>query len=126
MTRYLFVAAMLMVLVACSTQDELYFRTNPQQLQKAIDNCPEKQPSLVSCEQLAEIAEDVSKLAYQLQVNPQGFGKKILALQENLAKQKADLLTNPNQPELKIKIKKNEQQLVEYLAIVKWLESPES
>jgi hypothetical protein len=126
MIKYLFIVPMLMILVACSTQDEFYFRTNPKQLQKAVNACPEIQPSQLSCQKLADIAEDLSKLAYQLQVNPQGFGKNILALEETLAKQKAALQTDPNQPKLKTMIKKNEKQLAEYLAIVKWLESPES
>lgn len=124
--KYLFMACLSIFLVACSTKNEQYYRTNPQALEDAIKSCPAKQPSNLSCEQLANIASSVKELAYELQVNPPAFGKKILALQELLAKQKAELQTNPNQLELKTTFEKNQQQLAECLAIVKWLESPES
>ncbi|CEG60662.1 hypothetical protein [Legionella micdadei] len=115
-----------LVLVACSTQDEQYYRTHPQALQEAIKNCPAEQPSRLKCEELAGIATSVNKLAFQLQANPQAFGKKILSLQETLATQQATLKANPNQPELRETVKKTEESLAECLAIVRWLESPES
>lgn len=126
MMKYLFLLCTPLILVACATQDENYYRKNPQALQQAVKNCPNKSSSEVSCEQLMKLAENINELAYQLQINPQGFGKKILTLQENLAKQQADLQDNPNQPELRKMIEQNKQQLVERLAVVKWLESPES
>jgi len=64
-------------------------------------------------------------LAYQLQYNPQGFGHKILALQQTIATQQSELTTN-NSPELKTSLAQNKQDLAYYLAVVKWLESPES
>ena len=48
----------------------------------------------------------INELSYQLRSDPQGYGKKILSLQEQL--------NVDNTEELKY-----------YLAIVKWLESPE-
>ena len=124
--KYLLIACVSMLLLACSTKDEQYFRTNPQALFKSIKMCPAKQPSLVSCEQLTNIAAAMNELAYQLQISPQNFGKKILSLQETLAKQQSDLKANPNQADLKETISKNEQSLAERLAVVRWLESPES
>ncbi|CEK10970.1 hypothetical protein [Legionella hackeliae] len=115
-----------MLLSACTVEDENYYRRNPQVLQQALKNCPDKKPSHISCEQLATLAASVNELAYQLQMNPQGFGKKILALQETLAKQRLELENNPNQPELKSLVEKNKQDLTQRLAIVRWLESPES
>ena len=115
-----------MLLIACSTKDEQYYRTHPKALKEAIKNCPAKQPSQLSCDQLAMIDSTVNDLAYQLQISPLAFGKKILVLQESLAKQQSDLKANPNQFELKQTIEKNKQQLAECLAIVRWLESPES
>lgn len=127
MIKYFFIALIPLVFVACSTQEnEQYYRTHPQALQDAIKKCPAQKPSGFSCDQLAGIATSVNELAFQLQVNPQTFGKKILALQETLASQQANLKTNPNQPELKETVKKNEEQLAECLAVVRWLESPES
>jgi hypothetical protein len=114
------------VLVACSTQDENYYRLNPQALQQAIKGCPNKQTGGINCEQLIAVASSVNKLAYQLQINPQEFGKQILFLQQNLAKQRSALHINSDQPELRKIVAESQQQLVERLAIVKWLESPES
>ncbi|KTC93804.1 MULTISPECIES: hypothetical protein [Legionella] len=125
MQKYLFMACMSLLLAACSTQEDgQYYRTHPQALQNAVKDCPAKQPANISCKQLAEVATGVNELAYQLQVNPQAFGKKIIALQETLASQQANLKANPNQPELKVTVQNNEEQLAEYLAIVRWLESP--
>ena len=127
MIKYLFIACVPLLLAACSAQkNEQYYRTHPQALQEAIKSCPAQQPAKINCQQLTDIAMDVNELAYQLQANPQAFGKKILALQETLASQHASLKTNPDQLELKDTIQKNEAQLTECLAIVRWLESPES
>ncbi|MCC5014906.1 MULTISPECIES: hypothetical protein [unclassified Legionella] len=113
-------------LAACSTRDEQYYRLNPQALQQAIKDCPNKQPAQISCEQLAAINSSVYELVYQIQINPQEFGKQILSIQQELAKQRIVLKKNPKQPELRKMIEENEQRLAERLAIVRWLESPES
>ncbi|KTC78401.1 hypothetical protein [Legionella brunensis] len=126
MRKCLFLICLSILSTACSAQDEAYYRQNPQALQQAVKNCPNKKPTQISCEQLAILAESVNELAYQLQINPQAFGKKILALQETLAKQQIELKNNPNQPDLKNLIEENKKNLAERLAIVKWLESPES
>jgi hypothetical protein len=91
---------------------ERYYNLHPDALQKAIAACPQKQPRDVSCDQLKVIALRVNKLAYQLRLNPQEYGKEILALQEAIAKQ-----DNKN-------AETNKRDLRERLAIVKWLESP--
>lgn len=116
--KFLFLLCASFLLIACSTPNEQYYRLNPDVLQKALKQCPEKQPSGLGCEKLAAVAEEMNRLAFQLQSNPQAFGKKILALQETMAKQDANLDT--------ASIDKNKQQLAEYLAVVKWLESPKS
>ncbi|MDI9818285.1 MULTISPECIES: hypothetical protein [unclassified Legionella] len=126
MLRYLLLICALLTLVACSARDEDYYRKNPQALQLAIKNCPEQAPAGLSCEQLTAIAHRINQLAYQLQISPQNFGRKILELQQTLAKQQAELEKNPEQSEIKAIIEENKQQLSERLAIVKWLESPES
>jgi len=81
--RYLFLACTLL-LVACSPQNERYYRTHPEALQNAIKKCPAHQPSHLSCKQLTGIARITNELAYQLQTNPQTFGQKILALQQTI------------------------------------------
>jgi hypothetical protein len=123
--KYLFMACTLF-LVACSSRDEYYYLTHPQALQNAVKNCPEKQSSELSCNQLTNIAITTNDLVFQLQTHPQGFGKKILALQETIAKQKINLQTKADQAELKLIFEKNKRLLEQYLAVVKWLESPES
>ncbi|MBA2653262.1 MAG: hypothetical protein H0U73_13510 [Tatlockia sp.] len=123
--KYLFMACALL-LVACSPPNEAYYQRNPQALQEAIKNCPAKNPSNLSCEQLKAIALKINELAYQLQVNPQAFGKKILALQETIAVQKTELAGKANQSVLKETLEKNKQLLDQCMAIVQWLESPES
>lgn len=124
--NYLLLAGMFMVLTACTTKDEYYYQTHPQALQEAIKNCPQKPAAHVSCEQLNQVASSINELAYELQVSPQGFGKKILALQNKLAKQQSALHKNPKRSKLIRLTKKSEQRLAEYLAVVRWLESPES
>jgi hypothetical protein len=56
----------------------------------------------------------------------QAFGNKILSLQQTIAQQKSELEKNNSNQELKTSLDKNEHDLVEFLAVVKWLESPES
>lgn len=127
MEKYLLLICTSFSLVACASQkNEAYYRQHPQLLQQAVQGCPGKQPAQLSCEQLVQISQGVNELAYQLQINPQAFGKSILQLQETLGQQQAALRNNPDQAELKIEIEKNKQKLAERLAIVKWLESPES
>jgi hypothetical protein len=126
MEKYLLLICASFSLAACASQDEEYYRLHPQLLQQAVQACPVKKPSLLSCEELSQIARSTHELAYQLQASPQAFGKSILELQQTLAKQEAELRKNPNQPALQSEIKKNKRNLAERLAIVKWLESPES
>lgn len=126
MRRLLTVASALLALNACAAKDERYYHLNPVALQEAIKNCPQKQPEQVSCTQLEQIAIDVNQLAYQLKMNPQGFGTKILTLQNELVKQQQELQKNPSQPALVTSIDNKQWELAQHLAIVKWLESPES
>ena len=114
-----------LLLLGCVAQDASYYQKHPQQLEAALKNCPNQPPKDMSCEQLAHLAVEMNQLAYQLQLNPQGFGQKILALQALLAEQKKNMAENPNQVELKNKFEQNKRQLEQYLAVVKWLESPE-
>jgi anti-sigma factor ChrR (cupin superfamily) len=107
-------------------KDEHYYQTHPNELQQAIKSCPEQQPQGMTCNQIQEIAGRMNSLAYQLQQSPQGFGNKILALQETLAAQEQKLKTDANNKELQASIAQSKHDLDEYLAVVKWLESPVS
>ena len=124
--RYIILVIISFWMVACSAHDEHYYSLHPDALQQALKQCPGQQPKHVSCEQLKTVALHVNDLANQLRANPQDYGKQILALQETVAKQETALQQNAKQPDLDAELNNNKQQLKERLAIVKWLESPES
>lgn len=126
MRRLLTIVSALLALNACAAKDARYYHLNPIALQQALKDCPQKQPQQVSCVELDKIALDVNQLAYQLKMNPQGFGTKILTLQNELVKQQQELQKNPKETALVASIENNQWQLAQYLAVVKWLESPES
>ena len=121
--KYTFLLMASVWMTACVAHDERYYSLHPNALQKAIIACPQKSPSTVSCEQLKNIAAHVNDLAYQLRLNPQGYGKEILMLQETIATQETNATDAST---MKRSIAENKRDLEEHLAIVKWLESPES
>ncbi|KTD48959.1 secreted endonuclease [Legionella rubrilucens] len=125
MLRFVVMAWAMFMLNSCAAHDERYYRLNPPELIDVMKACPEKQPRHLSCDELKPVFAEVSQMAYQLQINPQRFGSRILSLQEELGKQQALLEQNPNQPQLAADIEKKQQQLAELLAIVRWLEAPE-
>lgn len=93
--------------------DTLFYKLNPRKLEKAIASCQDVQSS--RCIKLKEIALRINDLAYELRLDPQAFGQKILLLQETIA--------NPESSTVLVQTK---DELQERLAVVKWLESPES
>lgn len=113
-------------IAACSAHDEHYYRQHPNALQDALKKCDEQESKALNCAQLREMALRMNELAYQLRGDPQNYGKQILALQQTVATQELELEKNSNQPELQTLLNKNKAQLKERLAVVKWLESPES
>lgn len=125
MNKYLMMILIIMGLTSCSEGGEQYYLSNPNELQKAMKSCPNQQPKGLSCPQLEQLGSRMNSLAYQLQLNPQAFGNKILAIQQTIAKQKLELKNGANS-EIKSALEQNENDLADYLAIVKWLESPES
>ncbi|KTD67362.1 MULTISPECIES: hypothetical protein [Legionella] len=126
MNKYLAVLLVILGLASCSTKDEHYYKSHPNELQQAIKSCPQRQPQGLTCEQLETLASRMNKLAYQLQLSPQGFGKKIMALQETIAKQRAQLKAETTNENLQADLTQNERDLADYLAVVRWFESPTS
>lgn len=126
MNKYIVVLLVTLGLTSCTLKDEHYYRSNPKELQKAIKACPDKQPQGLTCQQVNELGNRMNSLAYQLQYNPQGFGGKILTLQQTISNQEMELKKNGTNPALKATIEQNKQELAEFMAVVKWLESPES
>lgn len=124
MHKYLVIILVALSLISCTAKNEQYYRAHPKEIQKALESCPSQQPSGISCEQLQQLSKRMNSLGYQLQSNPQGFGAKILTLQHTIAIQEQQLKGKPSS-ELNTSLAQNKHTLEEYLAIVKWLESPE-
>jgi hypothetical protein len=123
MNKYLVMTLVTLGLVSCSIKDQQYYMSHPKELQEVLKRCPKEEPPGVSCSRLSQLAEKMGSLAYQLQSSPQGFGSKILALQETIAKQEIEAATDPT---ITKTLLHNKKELADYLVIVKWLESPES
>lgn len=123
--KHVAVIAIILGLTACSVKNERYYLSHPQELQKALKVCPTRMSQELNCQQLEQIGNRMNRLAYQLQLNPQAFGNKILILQQVIANQRAELKKSLDK-ELQVSLAQNEHDLVGYLAVVKWLESPES
>ncbi|KTC83111.1 hypothetical protein [Legionella cincinnatiensis] len=113
-------------LASCSAKNEYYYQTHPDELQQALKACPERQPQGLTCEQMETLATRMNELAYQLQMSPQGFGQKIIALQEAIAKEQNQLNTERNNENLEASLMKKKQDLADHLAVVRWFESPKS
>lgn len=125
--NYLVLACLSFFLVGCTTnKDDDYYFKNPPALEAALKDCPAIHPEHISCEKLAQIAVTLNRMGRELQKNPQNYGRKILSLQETIASQKVQLSNALDKSALETSIKDNEEQLAQHLAIVKWLESPES
>jgi hypothetical protein len=125
MNKYLVVILIALGLTSCNMKNEQYYLSKPKELQKALKACPNQAPQGLSCQQLEQIGDRMNRLAYQLQSNPQAFGNKILALQQTIAAQQLELKKNRTK-ELQASLAQNQHDLVDFLAVVKWLESPES
>lgn len=110
--------------VDCAAYDASYYHMHPAALQDAMKQCPDNPPKGLTCVELQMMAQQTNSLAFELQTDPQLFGQKILALQEAIAKVKLQLQEKPNEPALTTFLEQNNAQLLERLAIVKWLESP--
>ncbi len=123
MIKYAVLMMMPLLANACA-HDEAYYRVHMPQLQTVLNKCPDSAPVGVSCVQLQKIALRANELGDELRSDPQGFGQKILALQEIMSQDNASLKKNHHQPALQESIAQHQTQLDERLAIVKWLESP--
>lgn len=126
MNKCLVAILVILGLTSCTKKDEHYYESHPNELQQAIKACPAQQPQGFTCSELQTIAGRMNSLAYQLQSSPQGFGTKILVLQETLAKQQEQLEKDGDNKSLQADIEQNKRDLATHLAVVKWLESPAS
>ncbi len=123
--RILICGLLALFLTACSSDTEEYYRLHPMKLQEALKNCPQSAPQAMSCDTLAQLASQLNQLAYQLQSNPQGFGETILKSQEQLGRLEVELVHHQSDTALRARVNQEKRKIAEYLAVVKWLESPE-
>ncbi|CAM2994098.1 secreted endonuclease [Legionella steigerwaltii] len=126
MNKYLTVLFVILGLTSCTAKNEHYYKSHPNELQQAIKSCPNRQPQGLTCEQLEALANRMNKLAYQLQLSPQGFGKKIMGLQTAIAQQQVQLKTVGTNENLQADLTQNKRDLADHLAVVRWFESPTS
>ena len=106
--------------IACTrSHPPQYYKTHPHELQLMLEQkCVINTASITNnCAALMNIAQQINQLAYELQLNPQLFGQKILHLQMTLSKQIHEHI------EVSV-INHTQQHLDIMLAMVKWLESP--
>jgi hypothetical protein len=128
--KYLFLSTLILFLTACQKHDLQFYRTHPRALQTAMDQCPSQNASNPSCEELSRVALDINKLVFELQQNAQLFGVHLMGLQAELATLQAEAKSNSlsleKRKDLTKKIKAMQEDLSMRLAVVEWLESPES
>lgn len=123
---FFFLSTCFVVTFGCSAQNEYHYATNPEALIKALNQCPQKSPRQITCEKLSEVAQRINQLAYQLRADQQAFGKEVLALQETIITQRQMLEKNPSEISIQKHLERNERNLKEHLAVVRWLASPDS
>lgn len=113
------------ILTGCSEKPSSYYWKHPQVLRDALSQCQQNRES-PTCKKLSSIGYSMNTLGQELQANPQAYGKTILNLQMELAKERAkkqhagevsDQSTDTLEP--------IEQEIEQRLAVIKWLESPE-
>lgn len=97
----------------------MYYKLNPEKIQKALKTCTE------DCDTLMKAEAFVRQLSAELYRNPQAFGQKILSLQEKIVKEQSALRATPNQPQLEQALKEHQDTVAEYLAIARWHMAPE-
>jgi len=119
-------------LVACqSSPDAEYYRSHPEKIAQAMKHCQSQAADLPACQQLEVVQQEVMALAFELQSSPQAFGKKILQTQESIAAITTELKQAESKKDRQkiasLLARRKAQQLDEhrYLAVVRWLESPE-
>ncbi len=125
--RICFIVVLLSLWTASSfAHDEAYFKVHPKELQQAFNKCHVKPTTSLNCEQLKLIAVRINALAYELRLDPQGYGQKILSLQQQIAAGESSARAHALNADVKMQLDRHKQNLNERLAVVKWLESPVS
>lgn len=125
-SKYVIFLLMSLSASVCMAYDEDYYRLNPNVLQKVVMACPAVKPKDMTCSEVNGIAQQMNALANELRRDPQVFGQQVLQLQETIAKDTLKLKEVPKSAALYLALEENKHLLKGRLAVIKWLESPES
>ncbi len=111
-------------LFGCSQQhDAYYYASHPKALQEALGHCPNRAPSGLSCDELQKIAEKMSGLVDAFRRDQLGYGRDIMALQEQANAYRQTLHAHPDASTLE-SLKQVEAKIQEHLLPIQWLTSP--
>ena len=124
--KFLLLIGLIFSISACNATNESYYMLHPKELQQKVTQCSANKKVDTACEKLQILANEMEVLAMDLSYSPQGFGKKILALQQKISQRESFLKKNKGQPDLKAQLVREKHELKLRLATVRWLESPGS
>lgn len=154
--KYIIVGSLICgFLTSCTSKSDYYYLNNPTELVKILNRCIKEGLSSDSildidkkltsneisldeqknssdklsnelCNHFKSLYIMMQEEAHDLQLNPQDYGLNIIKLQEKLEIAKSLLNKGSDKPKLEKEIEKITRQLRIRLAIVKWLETPES
>ena len=112
-------------LIGCKIKDNAYYEKHPVELEAFLKECV-LSPS-DDCERLKMLAIKMNELAFELQRDPQSVGRKILLLQDQLNQSNGGIEgTAYGRAASTEDYNEKKHELNQYLAVVQWLESPES
>lgn len=104
-------------LVSCHNEKDMaYYKTHPKVLRDEVRMCAGNITE--HCRNLYAIAEKLDMLMIELQRSPEAFGQRIMSIQMDL--------THAKEMRANALINQYKEHLAMRLAVVRWLESPES
>lgn len=113
-----------LLLVSCKEKNQTFYWEHPRELEKVIALCPGVHPEKITCSELQDIAASMQAFAWQLRMDPQGFGKAIMDLQQEIKLQEIQLTNKPEEKQWASTLAKNKRLLQQRLVMVKHLQAP--
>jgi len=105
-----------------------YFLQHPEKIKTEIHRCRTLSPQKINddtvCMAAKEATFKLTVLLRELMRNPQGFGSKIIAIQNQIAKTEQAIQKQPDSQALTQKLKTDNAQYQQLLAIIRLVESP--
>ena len=121
--RYLIICILFMFSCVCTAQNNAFENMTPANLKIALDKCHSNQKPNKNCDHLKQIADEMSRLAYKLRLDPLAYGQKIIQLQSSIV-QNTELMKNNSSSESAEVLAAQQRSLAEHLQIISWLASP--